>query len=634
MKQWYENLLREIKHSGERIFIHDPHGLLEDLNFHAELFSEFLIHKYVSDGDLYLFFNANSNEKILVYSREKIIRDFVSKNFNNIELTLKPVFPDLNLELIYQVDVSLYQEIYNYYMELKSHGKSLDTEQLILKSVWDIDLGELYSSTNNLKISLSYLIDNKDLPESLIEPISNNLGVNLSNLKEDNSLTLKWLENIILGYINELKTDKKHEFDLSNPLIQFYLGKIDYNLNIDPILLDNNIIEIEPWLANFKKEPSNDEIKFKITSELERVNQIMNNLLDDEFDLNEINKLIQLSKTFSKAIYHIQINDWPLDDFMDVKICYENLEKILKKLLEEDRFQLLFNYPYHQQPYTVDKILHYIMHQFKDEKVALIVMDGMSYDEWFLLKSNLKNFNFDENGVFAVLPTITSFSRTSIFSGKKPISFMKQNKIPQNTERDEFYNFLEQKGYSQKDILYGRIDLNNNLIKTKNENIEFEYLDDYRFLGLICNLFDDTSHHMVVYGDMKTNFYKNIQSGIKSSKITELLEKLHHYGYKIILTSDHGNIFCRSNLIKPNKNLEFEKRKSNRCIIFDNETFADALINENPGKCFKYKYNVIGNELTLVFASSTEFFSNKEGYSITHGGIMPEEWVVPLVIIK
>mgnify|MGYP000874996722 CR=1 FL=1 len=151
MNKWYENLLREIRNSGERIFVHDPHGLLEDLNFHAELSDEFLIRKYESDGDLYLFFNANSNEKILVYSRKKIIRDFISKNFNNIELTLKPVFPDLNHELLNQVDVSLYQQIYNYYMELKSHGKSLDTEQLILKSVWDIDLGELYSSTNNLK---------------------------------------------------------------------------------------------------------------------------------------------------------------------------------------------------------------------------------------------------------------------------------------------------------------------------------------------------------------------------------------------------------------------------------------------------------------------------------------------------
>lgn len=634
MKKWYDNLKRNIYQSGDKLFIHDPHGLLEDFNFHAELSIECLIHEYQSDGDLFLFFSENSQKKILVYSKNKIIRDFISKNFNTLKLTLKPVFPDLNQKLLNDVDVSLYQQIYSYYLELKSHGKSLDTEQLILKSVWDIDLGELFSLTNNLKIALAYLIDDKDLPEPLINSISENLGVNLWNFKEDKLVTLNWLEKIILGYIDELNSNKKHEYNLSNPLIQFYLGKIDYDLKIDPDLLNNKIIEADPWLANFKKEPSDDELRFKIISELDRVYQMINNLLEDEFDLNQINKLIQLSKTFSKAIYHIQINDWPLDDFMNVEICYQNLEKIFKNLLEEDRFQILFNYPYHQQPYTVDKILHHIMHQFKEEKIAFILMDGMSYDEWFVLKSNLDNFEFDEKGVFGILPTITSFSRTSIFSGTKPISFMKENKIPQKSERDGFYKFLDQNGYSKQDILYGRIDLNYNLIKTKNENIKFDYLKGYRFLGLVCNLFDDMSHHMVVYGDMKSNLYKNITSGINSSKIIQLFEKLRDYGYKIILASDHGNIFCKSNLIKPNKNLEFENRKSNRCLIFDNEIFANALVKDYPDKCFKYRYNVIGNDLTLVFASSTEFFSNKEGYSITHGGIMPEEWVVPLVILK
>lgn len=634
MKKWYENLLREIIQSGERIFIHDPHGLLNDLNFHAEISKEFLMHKYSSDGDLFLFFSGSSQNKILVYSRRRIVREFVSKNFNEIELSLKLVFPDLNLELIDEVDVSLYQQIYNYYLELKSHGKSMDTEQLILKSVWDIDLGELYSPTSNLKVALSYLIGEKEIPDSIIDSVSGNLGIDLRNFKNNQDLMLRWLEKLILGYIDEIKFQKEHEFDLSNPLIQIYLAKIDYNLNIDSIIIDDKILLTDPWLANLKKEPSENEIKFKINSELERVTQLINKLLEEEFDLNQINKLLHLSQTFSKAIYDIQINDWPLEDFVNVEKCYKNLENIFKQLLKNDRFQLLFNYPYHKQPYTVDKIIHYVTHQFKDENVALIVMDGMSYDEWFILKDKLKDFDFDEKSVFAVLPTITSFSRTSIFSGKKPIAFMKENKIPPNTEKNEFYQFITHKGYNKKDVLYGRIDLNNNLVKTKNDNIEFEYLSEYKFLGLICNLFDEMSHHMVVYGDMKTNLYKNIQNGIKSSNIIQLLEKLHDYGYKIVLTSDHGNIFCKSNLIKPNKNLEFEKRKSNRCIIFDNEVFADSLINDHPERCFKYKYNVIGNDLTLVFASAAEFFSNKEGYSITHGGIMPEEWVVPLVIFK
>ena len=68
MKKWYENLLREIRQSGERIFIHDPQGLLKDLNFHAEISSEYLIHDYKSDGDLYLFFNRNSHENHSLFS--------------------------------------------------------------------------------------------------------------------------------------------------------------------------------------------------------------------------------------------------------------------------------------------------------------------------------------------------------------------------------------------------------------------------------------------------------------------------------------------------------------------------------------------------------------------------------------
>ena len=109
---------------------------------------------------------------------------------------------------------------------------------------------------------------------------------------------------------------------------------------------------------------------------------------------------------------------------------------------------------------------------------------------------------------------------------------------------------------------------------------------------------------------------------------------LKDFGYQIVITSDHGNIFCKSNGIKPNKNLEFEKRTSNRCLIFDKELFADKLLSDNPKRCFKYNYKMIPNDLTLVFPESNEFFSTRSKYAITHGGIMPEEWIVPVVILK
>ena len=71
---------------------------------------------------------------------------------------------------------------------------------------------------------------------------------------------------------------------------------------------------------------------------------------------------------------------------------------------------------------------------------------------------------------------------------------------------------------------------------------EFKYLKGYKALGLVCNLFDDESHSINVFGDNKSNLYKNISSAIESSQLIWLLNYLRDNGYKIILTADHGNV--------------------------------------------------------------------------------------------
>ncbi len=510
----------------------------------------------------------------------------------------------------------------------------MDTEQLIYKSVWGVDLGDLYSPTKNLKIALSYLIDDKDLDKSIIDKISEKLDINIQNIKENHNSFLDWLEKIIIDYISALDENNHPEYDLSNNLIQFYLSKIEINSEVISEKINNEIIEKEHWLATFKQDPSEELLKSKIESDISTFREIFQKINKEEFDLNQIDDLFQLSKTFFEIFYTIQSNDWSLDEFMEIESCYLSLNNLFKKLLEGNTFELLFNYPYNDKPYTVNRILDHIYHNYSDENIALILLDGMSYDEWFILKEYLDSFQIQEKETFAILPTITSFSRTSIFSGKVPKNFIENKKINPNSEINGFYSYLIGKGILKEDILFGRIDLNNNYVKTKKENIDFEYLQGYSALGLICNLFDDLSHNTVVYGEIKSNFYKNIRSGIESTQIVQLLEKLREFGYRIVLASDHGNIFCKGNGIIPNKNLEFEKRRSNRCLIFDIESFADKMVEENPDKCVKFNYNIISNELFLVLATENYFFSKKNSYSITHGSFMPEEWIVPLVIIK
>ncbi len=76
----------------------------------------------------------------------------------------------------------------------------------------------------------------------------------------------------------------------------------------------------------------------------------------------------------------------------------------------------------HQIPWY----LNYIMKKQKYDRVALLVFDGMSVDNWYLIKRYLnKNalWNIEEKKSFAWIPTLTSISRQAIFSGDIPLYF-------------------------------------------------------------------------------------------------------------------------------------------------------------------------------------------------------------------
>ena len=65
--------------------------------------------------------------------------------------------------------------------------------------------------------------------------------------------------------------------------------------------------------------------------------------------------------------------------------------------------------------------------------------------------------------------------------------------------------------------------------------------------------------------------------------------------------------------------------------FFDSEILANKLVEGNEDKCIKWKFNLLSNDLFLVFA--TEGFFGK-GFSITHGSYMPEECIVPVIILE
>lgn len=73
-----------------------------------------------------------------------------------------------------------------------------------------------------------------------------------------------------------------------------------------------------------------------------------------------------------------------------------------------------------QRPVLLSKVNDFI--RKGNDKIALILMDGMSFEDFFMIRRESVSapFNCDVEASFSFFPTVTSVARQSMFSGKLP----------------------------------------------------------------------------------------------------------------------------------------------------------------------------------------------------------------------
>lgn len=83
------------------------------------------------------------------------------------------------------------------------------------------------------------------------------------------------------------------------------------------------------------------------------------------------------------------------------------------------------------RPYSVNKVLAHInsAHKVQVDKVALFVIDGMSYWQYLMLKDMLSEKDIEpvDNVCYAWMPSITKLSRQALFRGDMPKDSYVQN---------------------------------------------------------------------------------------------------------------------------------------------------------------------------------------------------------------
>ncbi|MDY0386097.1 MAG: BREX-3 system phosphatase PglZ [Methanolobus sp.] len=286
-------------------------------------------------------------------------------------------------------------------------------------------------------------------------------------------------------------------------------------------------------------------------------------------------------------------------------------------------------------PPTNPAMLHHVPRRMAREleneanvKLALVVADGLSLDQWVTIKKVLHEQDPDlimrESATFAWIPTLTSVSRQAVFSGRPPIYYPKSINTT-NNESNLWRQFWEEIGLSRLEIGYQRSLGDGNVREILDEA---HNLNQTKVIGLVVDKVDKIMHGMQLGA---AGMHNQIKQWCQGGYLCSLIDHLLDNNYQVWLTSDHGNIECNGKG-RPSEGAIAETR-GERVRVYPTSELRDSVAKTLP---FAIKWNPIGlppGYFPLVTKGSDAFV--KEGEVIVgHGGISMEEVIVPLVIFE
>ncbi|MFH1983304.1 MAG: BREX-3 system phosphatase PglZ [Pseudomonadota bacterium] len=263
----------------------------------------------------------------------------------------------------------------------------------------------------------------------------------------------------------------------------------------------------------------------------------------------------------------------------------------------------------------------------KGNRVAFILVDGLSLDQWIVIRKALtkqhQRYRFRENAVFAWIPTITSVSRQAAFAGRPPIYY--PNSIhTTNKESALWTQFWADQGLTQHEVIYAK-GLGDGSLNNVEELITNPKI---RVAGLIIDKVDKIMHGMELGA---AGMHNQIRQWALQPFMTNLIELLLNNGYRIYLTSDHGNVEAVG-CGRPAEGAVADLR-GERVRIYSDSILRAQIKDRFPDALEWPPVGLPENYLPLLAPGRSAFVRETERL-VGHGGISLEEVVVPLVQIE
>ena len=264
-----------------------------------------------------------------------------------------------------------------------------------------------------------------------------------------------------------------------------------------------------------------------------------------------------------------------------------------------------------KRPVLLSKVNDFI--RKGNDKIALIVMDGMSFENFFTIQRMLEHepFTYDVQASFSFFPTVTSVARQSIFSGKLPQEHSKPFSL--ENEEKQWFAYWREHGYRDQEIAF---------FKEEKPDIPMQV----KVVGIVINICDDLMHDEL---QGLSGLQQGVENWAKNMHLVNLLQTLQERGLAIYMTADHGNTsaVAEGRFQKPGVLAEPASR---RAVIY--QSYTDAL---ELDKFTTARYNgayLPEGYTAYLFDAGTSYGDRGKEY-ITHGDMTLEEAVVPFVRI-
>lgn len=309
------------------------------------------------------------------------------------------------------------------------------------------------------------------------------------------------------------------------------------------------------------------------------------------------------------------LNDKQISSINDANLQFQNW--LIKN------FDQTVSLPPYPKPKMVHQIPDFMNHSDYNQKKALIVMDGMSFTQWNIINDYLINnqLKTEVSPTLAWIPSITSVSRQSIFSGKLPLNF--SDKInTTNYEEKQWKDFWVDKGFDKSDVFYQRALGNDNYLEMDLQHI----LRNKKIVGCVIDSIDRFMHAAQqglwsVHSEL--NYWLN--KGFLLSFLKDLIEN----NFEVYITSDHGNIESQG-VGRINQGV-LANSKGERVRVYDDKSIRNRTIEDYFEVSENWDSQFLPQNYYPLIAKENYAFITKNDKIVGHGGTSIEEVFVPFV---